>query len=82
MRENAHNPFDPFASPAARTTVAVALLGGLFALLVALSAPAAAAAFALGGLSAIVVTRTAALLSRRDGIRLPGTDVRLRFPSF
>jgi len=79
--QNTHDRQDAFVSPAARTTVAIAVLAGFFALLVAAATPGIAAAFALGGLGAIGGTRAMAVLRRADGVCIPGTDVCLRTPA-
>jgi len=70
-----------FVSPAAQTTISIALLAGFFGLLVAAANPGIAAAFALGGLAVVGGTRAAAFVRRADGVCLPGTDVCLRSPA-
>jgi hypothetical protein len=67
-----------FVSPAAQTTIAIAILAGFFAVLVAAANPGIAAAFTLGGLGVIAGTRAVAFVRRAGGVCVPGTDVCLR----
>jgi len=70
-----------FVSPAAQTTVSIALLASFFAVLVAAANPGIAAAFTLGGLAMIGGTRALAFVRRTGGVCVPGTDVCLRSPT-
>lgn len=58
--------------------VAVGLLGGAFAMLVAASYPGITAAFATGALSALLVGRVAGYAASTEGVCVPGTDICLR----
>ena len=69
---------DAFVSPAARTTIAIAVVAGFFGLLLAAANPGVAAAFALGGMLAITARRATAYVRRSAGICIPGTEVCLR----
>jgi len=81
MSDRQYRTTDDSVSPAAKTTLAIAVVASLFALLVALSYPGLAAAAGLGGLTAVGTWRVAALLRAVDGICIPGTDICLRPPS-
>jgi len=72
------SPNEQFVSPAAYTTVSIAILAGVFGLLVAAANPGTAAAFAVGGLATVAGTRGAALVRRSDGVCVPGTGICLR----
>jgi len=78
MREPPDTHGSQFVSPAAQTTIAIAMLAGFFAVLVAAANPGIAAAFALGGLGVIGGTRALAYARRAGGVCVPGTDVCLR----
>jgi len=64
-----------------KLVVAVGLVGGMFALLVAASYPGVVTAFAAGGLSAVLVGTAARRVASTGGVCVPGTDVCLRTPS-
>jgi len=80
MRALPTDPHDSFASPAAQIVAGFALLGAVFALLVAAAHPGVAAAFVLGGLSAVAVRWVTGRLAASQGLCVPGTDVCLRKP--
>jgi len=79
-KPHSHDPTDTSLSPVAPLLVATGVLSLLFVLMVAVSYPTVVAAFVLGGLSAVVV-RVAVEHLGTDGLRVPGTDIRLRLPS-
>jgi len=61
-----------------KLVVAVGVLGGVFALLVAAAYPGVVAAVAMGGLSAVFVGTAARHVASTGGVCVPGTDVCLR----
>ena len=78
-RQDSHG--SQVVSPAAQTTLSIALLAGFLAVLVAAANPGIAAAFTLGSMAVIGGARAAAFVRRADGVCVPGTDVCLRTPA-
>lgn len=70
-----HARYDPVASLRKQFVVAVAVLGLVFALLVAAASPGLVATFAAGVLSVPAGRRAIGLLDRAGGVCVPGTGV-------
>lgn len=80
MQEN-HHSMRSGASITAATSellVAVGLLGGMFALLLAASYPVVGATVAAGAVSAVALKTVWTRVTLSGGVRVPGTDVCLR----
>lgn len=80
MRGLPTDPHDSFASPATQIVASIVTLGAVFALLVAAAYPGVAAAFVLGGISAVAVRWVTGQIAASSGLCVPGTDVCLRKP--